>query len=158
MGVICQSFYTNCYHFIYNLFMLEFWEWITKKYVDYRGDAIGQDRSITEFANWVGVSQQTMSGWMKKGGKLPRSQKSITNLVKKFGPEVYDVLGLPMPEASFPIDSLPSEMQTDLRLALSEIKSKLGSLDPDSPEGDALVRSILKKHGFIIDKSSTISV
>jgi predicted DNA-binding protein YlxM (UPF0122 family) len=123
--------------------MLEFWEWITKKYVDYRGDAIGQDRSITEFANWVGVSQQTMSGWVKKGGKLPRSQKSITNLVKKFGPE-STMFWFAHARSIIPIDSLPSEMQTDLRLALSEIKSKLGSLDPESPEGDALVRSILK--------------
>ncbi len=150
MGVICQPFYTNCYHFIYNLIMLDFWEWITKKYVEYRGDAVGQDRSITEFAGWLGVSQQTMSGWMKKGGKLPRSQKSITALVNKFGPEAYDILGLPRPEASFSLESLPTDLQTEFRLALDEIKRKLGSIDPDSPDGDALVQSILRKHGFIV--------
>ena len=133
---------------------VDFSDWITKKYVEWRGAAIGNDRSISEFSEWLGVSQPVMSTWMKKGGKVPRSQKSITALVKRFGSEVYDVLGLPRPEASFSIDSLPVSLQTDLRLAMAEIEKKLGSMDPDSPEGDSLVRSILKKHGFIVEKIS----
>jgi len=134
--------------------VVEFADWITKKYVDWRGDAIGKDRSITEFAQWIGVSQQTMSGWMKKGGKIPRSKLSISNLVSKYGAEVYEILDLPMPDSDFPTDSLPSDLQIDLRMALSEIKNSIGDLDPDSPEGDKLVRSILRKHGFVVEKIS----
>lgn len=138
--------------------VIEFSDWITKKYVDWRGDAIGKDRSITEFALWIGVSQQTMSGWMKKGGKNPRSKTSISALVDRFGSEVYEILDLPMPDSDFPIELLPSELQIDLRMALKEIKQRIGDLDPDSPEGDELVRSIFRSHGFVIDKSSDLSV
>lgn len=76
---------------IYNQ-VVKFNEWITRKYVEWRGDAIGHERSVTEFADYVGVSQQLMSDWMKPKGKRPRSQVTIGKLVAVFGNEVYEVL------------------------------------------------------------------
>ena len=132
--------------------MPEFWEWFTKQYLAYRGSAIGQERSISDFAKEIGIPQSTASRWMKKDGTIPRKTEHITALVRYFGPVVYSLLKLPLPESSFSLDSLPTELQTVLVVAVEEINKRLGSIDPDSPEGDALVRSILKKHGFVIEK------
>jgi len=84
---------------IYNIGMA-FSDWITDKYVAWRGDAVGRDRTVTEFADWVGVSQSVMAYWMRPDGKLPRSTKSINALVSKYGPEVYEVLGLEPPQTN----------------------------------------------------------
>ncbi len=76
---------------------MQFYEWITKKYIQWRGDAVGRDRTVKDFADWIGVSNQLMSYWMRKDGIIPRHQKTINKLVSKYGPEVYDVLGIPRP-------------------------------------------------------------
>jgi hypothetical protein len=101
---------------------MDFSDWITKKYVAWRGDAVGNVRSITDFADFVGVKQPVMSSWMKKGGKIPRSQGSISKLVRAFGPEVYDVLGLPRPGSSEDIDlsHLPDDFRKRLKSAAAE--------------------------------------
>ena len=40
-----QGYYRNWY----KIRKMEFKDWITKKYLDWRGDAIGRDRSIKNF-------------------------------------------------------------------------------------------------------------
>jgi SOS-response transcriptional repressor LexA len=74
---------------------MEFSEWLTRKYIDWRGDAIGHERTVNDFAAWIGVSQPLVSQHMKKGGKIPENHKTIKKYVDRFGPEVYDILGLP---------------------------------------------------------------
>jgi hypothetical protein len=57
---------------------MEFSDWITRKYIDWRGDAYGHNRTVEDFAVWIGISQPLMTQWMKKkGGKVPRSQITI---------------------------------------------------------------------------------
>jgi len=126
-----------------------FSDWIQKKYVEWRGDAIGNDRSITEFAAMLGVPQSLMSQWMKKGGKTPRHHKYITALAK-LGSDVYDVLGLPRPSFDLPFDALPPEMRKALFEATHELADTLASykINPASPEGEALTVEVLEKHGF----------
>ena len=68
----------------YNLGM-DWYEWILKKYIEFRGDATGHERSITDFANAIGISQPLMAQWMKKGGKKPRNASSLNHLVAYFG-------------------------------------------------------------------------
>ncbi len=77
---------------------MEFGDWITQKFLEWRGSAYGREGTIVEFAKEVGVSEKVMSSWMKKGGKKPRSTENINKLVAKFGPEVYVILGLPVPD------------------------------------------------------------
>jgi len=74
---------------------MKFSEWITKKYIEWRGDAIGRNRSVSDFASHVGVTQETMSNWMN--GSIPKRQELITRLVGIFGAEVYDILELERP-------------------------------------------------------------
>jgi transcriptional regulator with XRE-family HTH domain len=91
---------------------VSFHEWIMKKYVAWRGDAVGNERSITEFASYIGVSQQLMSNWMKPGGNVPKSKKSIDALARVYGLEVYDVLGLQRPDPFGEIEALARAAKT----------------------------------------------
>ena len=78
---------------------MEFQDWITAKYIKWRGDAIGHERSISDFAKLIGVSQQVVSGWMN--GSIPNRQQTIAKVAAKY-PDVYEVLGLPPPEGMPP--------------------------------------------------------
>lgn len=82
---------------IYNLIM-EFSEWITRKYILWRGDTIGREGSVSEYAAYLGVAQQLVSEWMQKGGSRPAKQTSIAKLADKYGVEVFDVLGIELSE------------------------------------------------------------
>jgi hypothetical protein len=70
--------------------------WINKKYLEYRGDAIGNERSETKFALLIGVTQQTMHSWLHKGA-VPKSMVTIRKLVAYYGEEVYAVLEIGPP-------------------------------------------------------------
>lgn len=78
---------------------MEFSEWITRKYVEWRGNAVGRERSITDFAQYIDVTQPTMSGWMN--GSIPKRHEMIVKLVNVYGPEVFAVLGLDQPDPIF---------------------------------------------------------
>jgi transcriptional regulator with XRE-family HTH domain len=49
---------------------------------------------LDKFAEYIGVSRPLISYWLK--GTIP-SLENVQILANKFGPEVYDVLGLPRP-------------------------------------------------------------
>lgn len=127
---------------------MDFSEWITKKYIDWRGNAIGQEKSITKYAEMLGVPQSLMTQWLKKDGKVPTSQKYIALLIKKYGVEAYDVLGIPRPSGADIIAWLPDEITGDLKLAMIEIKSSGFEIDKAtaSPEEVEKIRDILVKH------------
>lgn len=107
---------------------MKFNDWITEKYVDWRGNAIGRERSIKEFSDWIGVSNQLMTYWMMQDGKIPKHKKTIDKLVNKFGSEVYVVLEIPSPplfiqklEAIY--DKLTPEQRQSLSKRISDILS-----------------------------------
>jgi hypothetical protein len=127
---------------------MDFSEWITKKYIDWRGNAIGQEKSITKYAEMLGVPQSLMTQWLRKGGKVPTSQKYISLLIKKYGVEAYDILGIPRPTAPDIVAWLPDEITGDLNLAMIEIKSSGLEIDKAtaSPEDVEKIRDILVKH------------
>ena len=67
---------------------MKFLEWQTKG---------GKRKTVVEFADYIGVKQQTLSKWWNSDGK-PEGE-NVRKLADKFGLEVYDVLGLPRPDA-----------------------------------------------------------
>lgn len=135
---------------MYNLVMPgEFSEWITKKYIDWRGNSIGQDRSISKFAEMLGVRQNVLSAWMQKNGKAPRSKKNISALIRYFGFEVYDALDLPRPSESDVLSQLPPELSEPLIAALEEIRASGLNTGKEiaSTEDFEKIKAILSKHG-----------
>ena len=125
---------------------MEFADWLNKKYIEYRGDTRS---TVSEFAEYIGVRQPVMSGWMKKGGKKP-DRNNILKIADKLGPEVYDVLGLPRPAFGVPLEALSPAMREALLAATLELADILASnkINPDSAEGEALTISVMEKHGF----------
>ena len=125
---------------------MKFYEWITQKYIDWRGNAIGQDRSITEFASMLKVPQSLMTQWMKKDGKTPTSQKYISALIKVYGVEVYDVLAIPRPSESDVLSELPPELASAVKSAIAEIRSSYKANENTSPEDIEKIKDILVEH------------
>jgi transcriptional regulator with XRE-family HTH domain len=131
--------YNNC---------MTFAEWITKKYLEYRGDAIGNSRSITDFAKLLGISQPLLSQWMmKKNGKTPESARTITQLVNYFGVEAYEALGLPVPGLS-PENSVV--YLSGLR-ELTRVANERG-VSPDDPEFTHLAKEVFAKYDVKVEE------
>ena len=127
---------------------MDFSDWITRKYIEWRGDAIGQERSITKFADKLNVTHSLMTQWMQKGGKVPTSQKYISILINNFGVEAYDILGIPRPSQEDVLSGLPSDFASSVRSALDEIRSSgiNNGKEHASPEEVEKIRLILEKH------------
>ena len=66
---------------------LEFLEWQRK---------VGARKTVAEFADFLGVSQSTVSAWWNQT-RSPEGE-NLRKLANKLGLEVYDVLGLPRPD------------------------------------------------------------
>jgi transcriptional regulator with XRE-family HTH domain len=130
---------------------MEFSEWITQKYIEWRGNKVGKAGSIAEFAKQFGVSQPLMSQWMKKGGKVPKSHKYINALLRAYGDEAYEPLGLRVETEPLPADKIPADLRDRLDAAQREINMTLEQqrIEPDSPEETRIVIEIMERHGFI---------
>ena len=79
----------------------------------------------------------------------------LINIANKLGPEIYDILGLPRPNAdvqrmTVSFNSLPPDIRQRLTNAIAEADQTLRSerLRPDTPEARQMVIDILAKWGF----------
>lgn len=89
-------------------------EWITQKYIVWRGNAIGNERSITEFAEMIGISQPLMSSYMKSGGSKPKTLDIIRKFEVVYGDEIYEILGIEKPQNTLSdteLDLIPSDLR-----------------------------------------------
>ena len=126
---------------------MEFSNWIRQKYLDWRGDKIGQAASVAEFSKNLKASHQLVAEWMKPNGKIPNSPKYINALVYEYGYEVYDVLGLPRPSLSPENARLLLEASKDLIRSTKEL-----GIDIDDPTYENLFIEVYSKHGIKVDK------
>ena len=123
----CQGYYRNWY----KIRKMEFKDWITKKYLDWRGDAIGRDRSIKKFSDFIGVSQPLMSRWMNE--KNNPSLENARKIADRFGNEVYDILDIPQDERP---------VRADLREAIRQVPPE------NQDELLELIEEFLRDHGW----------
>lgn len=132
---------------------MDFKTWITQKYIDWRGDAIGNERSITDFSEFLGIKKTTLSNWMNSGN-LPQKEQLINRLVDKYGEEVYVILGRKSPD---PLSSVPSGPREQLRAALAEMDAIFieRNIAVDSPEGEAIAAEVFTRHGIIVKSTTT---
>lgn len=75
---------------------MDFRQFLEVKYLEWQRESGGR-KTVLEFANYLGVKQQTVSNWWN-GERLPQGE-NIHKLALKLGMEVYDVLGLDRPDA-----------------------------------------------------------
>lgn len=132
--------------FCYNK-TVEFKEWITKRYLEWRGDSFGNERSISEFARYLDVNQSLLSRWMS-GVKIP----GVINIAKisNLYPEVYDYIES--------IDNglvvLPLDLALKIRKAQSEtikvLKDK--GISINSPEGKEILIKTYSEFGITLNE------
>lgn len=118
---------------------MEFKDWITQKYREWRGDAVGRERNMTEYAEWLGVSQPSVSNWMS-GTYKPEEQKSVDALANRYGIEVYEALGIDVPRS-----------YNSLYKKLSRLVSRWKDMTPEQEE--ILLRKIqdfAEENGYLI--------
>jgi hypothetical protein len=129
--------------------VMNFSDWITNKYIKWRGNRVGSESTVTAFADYIGVPQQVISGWMKKGGKTPKSSKYITLLAAKY-PEIYEILGIPSPETQEELEGLPPSFRRRIRSATAEVNRLMEErgLSGEDPEAEELTIQIFEKWGF----------
>lgn len=119
------------------------YEFANHAYVEWRGDT---RKTISEFADWIGISQSLMSRQMTRDGAVPRDQKVINAWVSKYGLQIYEVLGIEVPNDSLLL------MPEPLRSIALEIRASLAAkhIVEDSPEAGKVVDEIMKKYGYIL--------
>ncbi|HEX9018254.1 MAG TPA: hypothetical protein VF806_03665 [Anaerolineaceae bacterium] len=132
--------------------MVTFKDWLNQKFAEWEKNQ-GRRQSYYAFARFLEVSQSGLGQWMA-GAAVPGGDDLIV-LAGKIGPEVYDVLGLPRPNAELQrvtvsFASLPPDLRQRLTNAIAEVDAALRQqrLPPDSPEARPLVLEILARWGF----------
>jgi len=132
---------------------VEFSNWITKKYIEWRGESRG---TVSEYAKYLGISQPVVSSWMQRGGKKPRSAKSINALVVRYGIEVYDILGIERPPQTS-IDQVPEPLRTRLLAATEAVQAELARRGPglSQSEADQIARDIFADMGITFTSTTT---
>jgi len=139
---------------------MEFSEWITNKFIEWRGNRIGRGSSVADFAAEFGANQPALSRWMHPGSKPPRSAKYISALYDRYGNEVLEVLGIDLPSTvDTPYDQLPPSLRLSFTAALADLNAAYAAagVSADSPRALEIALSVLSKHGFSITNVSEIS-
>jgi len=127
-------------------------DWLNQKFLEWER-AQGRKQSYYAFARYLEVSQSGLGQWMNGSGTP--SGDDLLNIANKLGPEIYDVLGLPRPNAevqrlTVSFANLPSDIRQRLANAITESDNSLHveRLRPDSADARKMVIEILAKWGF----------
>jgi transcriptional regulator with XRE-family HTH domain len=129
--------------------MITLAKWFEKDYIKYM-DQFGRS-TIEDYADYLGLSQGYVSQLMS-GKRVKVSQKKSREIANKRNDfTILDIQGYARPDHKFlTLDHLPEDLQSRLRFALDEIELTLRTraIQPDSPEGEAISSSVLKKYLF----------
>ena len=69
--------------------------WLNKKFLEWEM-AQGSRKTLTEFSEWLEISQPTLSNYMN--GERTPTGKNVHRLADKLGPEIYDLLEIQNPD------------------------------------------------------------
>jgi hypothetical protein len=132
--------------------MITIKDWLNQKFIEWE-KMQSHKQSYYAFARYLEVSQSGLGQWMAGSG-VP-SGDDLLNLARKLGPEVFDVMGLPRPNAeaqrlTVSFASLPPDMRDNLSKAIAEVDQTLRRerLRPEAADARKLVIDILGKWGF----------
>ena len=111
--------------------------------------------SLTDFAEYLDVSQALISKWYRGQIKQGPEPGSIKKLVERFGDEVYDAVGL-TPPSSETLDPASPEEREALITAIKETNSiyATGEIAPESPEAFTIAVEVFAKYGIILRRKN----
>ena len=129
--------------------------WFRNQFLRYE-QASGERKTISEFADWLGITQQTCSTYMN-GTRKP-SYDSAIKICRKMGDwSLFRILNYSLPEkVEIPLEDLPPDLAERLRDALLELSETIKSngIDVESDRAAKVSKEILEKHGFIVNSIS----
>lgn len=95
--------------------------WLHKKFLEWQTER-GESKDIQDFAAYIGVSSGAMSNWLN-GRRVNMTLKMASRFAEKLGPEIYEVLGVRLPDTDphyVRLKELYSQLPRDKQLALLE--------------------------------------
>jgi transcriptional regulator with XRE-family HTH domain len=123
----------------------KFQAWFNRKWSEW--DAKEGRRTIQqELADYLGITRASVAQYAA-GRQLPEGD-SLRRIAKKFGVEVYEILGVkPLPDD---FSQFPPSLAARLRAASNEMEDLLndGEFAPNSPEHLAAARDVFARHGL----------
>jgi transcriptional regulator with XRE-family HTH domain len=126
-----------------------FRDWLEKRFYEWRGDRL---LSISDFADYLGVQQQSVSGWWN-GRSIPSSSDHITKLAAAF-PDIYDILEVVDPRTQLP-PQVPPELVSLFISAHEESVRRLQEkhLSGSEPEAQQIIKDTFIEFGFNLKKT-----
>ena len=118
---------------------MDFNDWINRKYLDWRGDS---RKSVTEFAAFLKISQPTVSAWMNRTRDKPESKKIVDRLIKIYGEEVYEILGIQLPEGV----NIPGYPNMSAMLSEAFELMRARGVPDDSPDAIRIIREVAARY------------
>jgi transcriptional regulator with XRE-family HTH domain len=122
-----------------------FRRWFNRKWAEWDGEL--ERRTIQqELADYLGVSRESVAQYTS-GKKAPEGE-NLSRIARKFGVEVYEILGVkPLPDD---FSQFPPSLAARLRAASNEMEDLLndGEFTPNSPEHLAAARAVFAKFGL----------
>lgn len=100
--------------------ILESWRRFTnQRFLEWQ-QLFGERKTVTEFAEYLGFAQSTVSLWMN-GSRFPKKLEEIKKLSHFWGLGVYDALKIERPdEYLYNIESVWGDLPAEKRRSLSE--------------------------------------
>lgn len=128
--------------------LVDFKNWFWDKFEEWRK---GTTNGPTAFARYLGIKQQLVSSWLD-GKYKPRNAEHISLLYQKY-PDVYEVLGLPVPEPGEDVSfgQWPESIRRRLEAADLEIRKRFKEnaiTNPESEEAERIVIEVMEDFGF----------
>lgn len=74
---------------------MDFRQFLEMKFLEWQKESGGR-KTVSEFAAYLGVSQQSVSNWWNNL-RIPQGE-NVDKIAKKLGIEVYDILGIDRPD------------------------------------------------------------
>lgn len=90
--------------------------WLLGKMLDWQREQ-GERKTVEEFADYLGVKRGTVNQWLN-GARKPKGAY-VRLIADKFGPEIYDLLGLARPDFG------ASALEAIIRLLTPDKKAEL---------------------------------
>lgn len=133
---------------------MTFGEWLTAQFLEWRMNYEPVKPSVSDWAKFLGVTQQHLSGWMNDKYKPGRS--NLEKLAINLGPEVYDAIGMtrpPEPAYITPeelLDKLSPETRDRFIAASIEAANLIreAGLASTSPAAREILRLVFKKYNL----------
>ena len=102
---------------------MKFKQFLELKFLEWQSQQGGR-KTVAQFAKFLGVGQSTVSMWWNNDERVPEGE-NLRKIAEKLGIEVYDVLGLPRPDADLLyLQSIWGELDPSQRRVLREQAEK----------------------------------